>query len=84
MPKEKSSAPGPRCKKRTYRINPSKICFFRFVLEAYDGMAQLTTLDPDLGLIDVYIAPGCAEEFEGLVSELKGHILMEATDFSEN
>lgn len=83
MPFEKDLPRGWRCQKRTYRIDPSKICFFKFILEAYDGMAQLTTLDPALGLIDVYIVPGCAKEFEELVAELKKELLLETINFSE-
>jgi hypothetical protein len=66
-----------RCEKRTYRIDPSNIAFLKFVLEAYEGMAQLTTSDPALGLIDVYIAPGCANDFELLLSDLKKQMLIE-------
>lgn len=81
MPMEKGLVRKWRCEKRTYRIDPSRICFFKFILEAYDGMAQLTTLDPALGLMNVYVAPGCAGEFEELVSELKKELLLETVDF---
>jgi hypothetical protein len=34
----------------------------RFILEAYEGIGLVTTLDPNLGLIEMSIAPGCEEE----------------------
>jgi hypothetical protein len=40
-------------------------------------LAQLTTLNPALGLVSVMIAPGRSEEFELLLSELEKDILLE-------
>lgn len=34
----------------------------RFILEAYEGIALLTTLDSHLGLVELSVAPGCEEE----------------------
>ena len=65
------------CEKRSYRIDSSNIGFLKFILEAYEGMAQLTTIDPALGFIDVFIAPGCEQDFELLLSHLKTKILIE-------
>jgi hypothetical protein len=69
--------PFPQCKKRTFRIDPSRIGFLKFILEAYEGLGQLTTLNPALGLVIVYVPPGRSEEFENLVTDLKKEIFME-------
>ena len=50
------------CFKKHFIIFPSQIHFLRFVLEAYEGIALVTTLDANLGLIELSIAPGCEEE----------------------
>jgi hypothetical protein len=34
----------------------------RFILEAYEGIGMVTTLDADLGMIELSIGPGCEEE----------------------
>jgi len=34
----------------------------RFILEGYEGIALVTTLDAALGLVEMSIAPGCEEE----------------------
>jgi hypothetical protein len=34
----------------------------RFILEAYEGIGLVTTLDSHLGLIELSVAPGCEEE----------------------
>jgi len=34
----------------------------RFLMEAYEGIAVVTTLDPHLGLVELSVAPGCEAE----------------------
>ena len=77
MAVEKASSLKSVCKKKSFRIDSSNIGFLKFILEAYEGMAQLTTIDPALGFIDVFVAPGCEEEFELLLSRLKTEMLIE-------
>jgi hypothetical protein len=43
-------------------VEPSKIHHVRFILEAYEGIGQVTTIDPSLGLLRLSIAPGCEED----------------------
>lgn len=40
-------------------VSPSQIHYLRFILEAYEGIATVTTRDPMLGWIQLNIAPGC-------------------------
>jgi hypothetical protein len=63
---------------RTYRVDTSQISFLKFILEAYDGMAQMTTLDPGLGVIEIYVASGCLKDFEMLIGDLKKQMPIEA------
>jgi hypothetical protein len=63
--------------KRKYRVDTSQISFLKFILEAYEGMAQLTTLNPGSGLVEVYVVAGCLEDFEKLVTDLKNQMLIE-------
>ena len=37
----------------------------------------MTTIDPALGFIDIFVPPGCEEEFELLLSHLKTEMLIE-------
>jgi hypothetical protein len=34
----------------------------RFILEAYEGIGLVTTLDTALAMVELSIAPGCEEE----------------------
>lgn len=51
-----------RCTVRLFLVAPQEICFLRFILEGYDGLAVVTTLQPASGLVQVSIAPGCERD----------------------
>ena len=42
-----------------YRMDRRQISFLKFILEAYDNMAVLTTVDAREAIVKVTIAPGC-------------------------
>jgi hypothetical protein len=67
--------------KRYYRVDRRDIAFLRFVFEAYEGLAIIETLNPELGIIVFYIAPGCESDVDMILSDLKGDITMEAVHF---
>lgn len=48
-----------------HKINilPEKISLFRFILEGYDGLAVLTTLDASKGLVRVLVHQARNQEF---------------------
>ncbi|HBD08659.1 MAG TPA: hypothetical protein DCZ69_10400 [Syntrophobacteraceae bacterium] len=55
-------------------IRPREIHFLRFILEAYEGVATLTTLEPKLGLIRLNIARGCEGEVEMILKGEEGRL----------
>lgn len=63
--------------KKYYRIDRSEIGFIKFIVEAYDGLAVLTTVDPEAGIVILYIAPGCEADVETILQELKKDIMIE-------
>jgi len=50
------------CSLRKYLINPYQIHYLRFIIEAYPGMAVVSTVDPTLGLVSIAVAPGCESD----------------------
>jgi hypothetical protein len=56
--------------RRFYRIDRRDISFLRFILEAYDGMAVLTTRDAALGIVSITMAPGCEALVDDVVTAL--------------
>ncbi|UCD33857.1 MAG: DUF4911 domain-containing protein [Desulfobacterales bacterium] len=52
----------------------------RFILEGYDGIASLTTVDPHSGIICLNIPPGCEDEVETVLQEMKTDVLIAQID----
>ena len=65
-----------------YRVDRREIGFLRFVFEACEGIAVVTTDDPVAGRITLRVAPGCQDEVNTVLSGLAGEILMEAENGS--
>jgi len=63
--------------KKYYRIDRREIAHLRFILEAYDGIAIVSTLDAHAGLVVVHIAPGCEQDVETILQDLKRNIMLE-------
>jgi len=39
------------CEQLFLRINPSRIWYLKFILEGYDGLASLSTVERDSGIV---------------------------------
>lgn len=63
--------------KRYYRVDRRHISMLRFVFEAYEGVAVVTTLDNQKGLIVLAIAPGCERIAEDVMADLGRSFLIE-------
>ena len=68
--------------KKILRVDRREICFVKFILEAYEGIATITTIDPCQGVVLLRIAPGCEEEVEAVLRELGKNIVMDFFDSS--
>ena len=64
--------------KRYYRVDRREIAFLKFILEAYDGIAVLETLDSTSGIVVLHIAPGCEPDIEAILQDLKTDFLIES------
>jgi hypothetical protein len=65
---------------KCFRVDRRDIAYLRFIFEGYDGIAVVTTLDRDAGIVAVRMAPGCENEVEGVLGALSKEILIEALD----
>ena len=54
--------PPEECSVRNYLIDPYQIHYLRFIIEAYPGMAVVSTVDSTLGLVSIAVAPGCESD----------------------
>ena len=66
-----------RTTSRLYSIDRKFVGFFKFIIEAYDGIAVVETIDPQTAIIKLHIAPGCESEVEGVLIALQKEILIE-------
>jgi len=65
-------------------MDRSQIHFLKFLLEAYEGAAVLSTVDKAAGLVTLLIAPGREGEVTALVADLKQRILIEPMPTEEH
>jgi len=68
--------PAERCDIWRLRVNRRDIAFLKFILEGYDGLAQLTTVNAAKGRVAVMVAPGCEKTVRALLDDLKKELMM--------
>lgn len=56
---------------KEYMVDKKKIGFIRFIFEAHEGVAVVTTLDPKTGHILLRIAPDRAQTAFQVIDDLK-------------
>ena len=66
--------------KITLRIDPSSVYFFRFILEGYDNMFVLSTVDPRAGLVEVRAVTGSVKDLLLILKSLKSIIGLDRMD----
>ena len=57
-----------------------QISFIKFIAEAYEGLASMTTIDREMGVLRFSIAPGCEKEFDDLIQELGKEMMIEKAE----
>jgi hypothetical protein len=63
--------------KRIYRVDRRQINLIRFIFEAYEGVAVVSTVEAAKGLISLAVAPGCETVAESVMDDLGKCILIE-------
>ena len=65
--------------KRCYRVDRREIFFIQSIFEGYDGLATISTVDPNRGVIRLSIPPETETDVLDILQDLKtSGILMEA------
>lgn len=52
------------------RIAPDRIHFFKFILEGYDGLAMLSTINPHQGHVRLRFSDSAHDELHSLLLDL--------------
>jgi hypothetical protein len=63
--------------RQIYRVDRRKISIIRFIFEAYEGLAVVTTLDSAAGVISLAVAPGCEVLAKSVMDDLAKKIMIE-------
>jgi hypothetical protein len=63
-----------------YRVDRRQINYVRFIFEAYEGVAVVTTLDAVKGHIGLAVAPGCEETAGRIMEDLGKQIRIEVME----
>jgi hypothetical protein len=66
-----------------FRVDRRKIFFLKFIFEAYDGIASITTLNPELGIVALSIPPGCEADVAEVINALQEDIMIEPFEVRE-
>ena len=65
------SAAEPDYTRRRFRVATEHVGFVRMIVEGYDGLAVVVTPDPQVGIIEWWIAPGREDEATELARVLE-------------
>lgn len=66
------------------RIDRENIVFLNGILEAYDDLAVLKTIDPDAGLAVIMITPGCEQTVRAILQSIALEAALEIVDPPED
>lgn len=58
---------------RFFQVDRREINYLRLIIESYDGMAVVRTIDPYKAVIELRISPGCESIVFELLESLKKH-----------
>ncbi len=57
--------------KLSYQIERKDISYLSWIIQSYDGIAMLKTIDPYKAIIELQISPGCEDIVIKLLDALK-------------
>lgn len=63
--------------KKYYKLRRKDISLIQFIIEGYEGMATVTTVEPQTAIIQVSIIPDFISEIQNVMNELKNKYQME-------
>lgn len=69
--------------RRRYRVDRSQISFIKFILEAYDNVAVMSTIDPRQAIVQIAIAPGCETMVKGIMDGFSEEFEVVPVDVAE-
>lgn len=66
---------------RYFRVMRRDMVYLKFILEAYEGMNIMSTVDNKAGIIKIGIMPGFETDMDELLVELAKQVSMEVVEW---
>lgn len=64
-----------------FKVNRRDMVYLKFILEAYEGMNVMSTVDNVAGIIRIAVMPCFEADMDELLAELGNVVKMEKVDF---
>jgi len=68
---------------RYFKVAHRDMVFLKFILEAYEGMNVMSTVDNKAGIIRIAIMPGFVDDMDGLLADLGRQVVMEPVEWHD-
>ena len=68
---------------RYFKVLHRDMVYLKFILEAYEGMNVMSTVDNVAGIIRIAIMEGFEADMEGVLAELGRQVSMEPVEWHE-
>lgn len=66
-----------------FKVAHRDMVFLKFILEAYEGMNVMSTVDNKSGIIRIAIMPGFVADMDGLLAELSKQVMLEPVEWRD-
>lgn len=63
-----------------FRMEPSRVYFLRFILEGYDNLFVLSTIDRKEGLVEIHYVKSAEDDLRSILEEIGDFIGLEARE----
>jgi hypothetical protein len=68
---------------RYFKVRHRDMVYLKFILEAYEGMNVMSTVDNVAGIIRIAIMEGFEADMDGLLAELGWQVAMETVEWED-
>lgn len=68
---------------RYFKVRHRDMVYLKFILEAYEGMNVMSTVNNVVGIIRIAIMEGFEADMDGLLEELGQQVVMEPVEWDD-
>jgi len=68
---------------RYFKVRHRDMVYLKFILEGYEGMNVMSTVDNVAGIIRIAIMEGFEADMDGLLADLGSRVAMEAVEWKD-